>query len=327
MALAWNPLQRNLLISGSADTTVRLNLAGSADTRVQTLRHHTDKVQALAWHPTEAPVLLSAAFDEGGAADVRAPDAVRTWALTADVERVVWNPHDPNYFVASAEDGTLRCFDARSAGGSGKKGGGGGVWSVQAHEGGERPRLLPVGVRRRRHRLGRQDGEAVVGDRRRRRAGGARVTGPQGGRDLRCALLPGRAALIAAAGSKGKVALWNGLELEPMQKRLPNAEAALDDDGNVLGGAVAGLGALDVDSEGDDDDGAVAPAGGGGGDDDDDDDSDEDEEEEAPRAAPAAAGGAGAGAPAAAAGRGAGVGVGAADEVPEISIRTRSTHT
>ena len=100
---------------------------------------------------------------------------------------------------------------------------------------------------------------------------------------------PDAPALIAAAGSKGKVALWNGLELEPMQKRLPNAEAALDDDGNVLGGAVAGLGALDVDSEGDDDDGAAAPAGGGGGDDDDDDDedSDDEEEEEAPRAAPA----------------------------------------
>ena len=73
-----------------------------------------------------------------------------------------------------------------------------------------------------------------------------------------------------------------------MQKRLPNAEAALDDDGNMLGGAVAGLGALDVDSEGDDDDGAAAAGGGGDDDDNDDDDSDEDEEEEAPRAAPAA---------------------------------------
>ena len=142
--------------------TVRLwDLTGSADTCVQTLRHHTDKVQALAWHPTEAPVLLSAAFDKKAALlDVRAPDAVRTWALTADVERVVWNPHDPNYFVASAEDGTLRCFDARSAGGSGKKGGGGGVWSVRAHEGAVSGLDFCPSARHRRHRLGRQDGEA-----------------------------------------------------------------------------------------------------------------------------------------------------------------------
>ena len=292
MALAWNPLQRNLLISGSADTTVRLwDLTGSADTCVQTLRHHTDKVQALAWHPTEAPVLLSAAFDKKAALlDVRAPDAVRTWALTADVERVVWNPHDPNYFVASAEDGTLRCFDARSAGGSGKKGGGGGVWSVQAHEGAVSgldfcPSASDVVA------TGSVDKTVKLWS----VTAGAGAPEELASRDLKVGAIfdvrfcPDAPALIAAAGSKGKVALWNGLELEPMQKRLPNAEAALDDDGNVLGGAVAGLGALDVDSEGDDDDGAAAPAGGGGDDDDDDDDDDDsdDDEEEAPRAAPA----------------------------------------
>ena len=38
-----------------------------------------------------------------------------------------------------------------------------------------------------------------------------------------------------------------------MQQRLPNAKAALADDGRVLGGAVAGMGALDVNSSDDDD--------------------------------------------------------------------------
>ena len=150
----------------------------------------------------------------------------------------------------------------------------------------------------------------MVGDRRRWRAGGARVAYLKVGAIFDVRFCPDAPALIAAAGSKGKVALWNGLELEPMQKRLPNAEAALDDDGNVLGGAVAGLGALDVDSEGDDDDGAAAPAGGGGDDDDDDDDddSDEDEEEEAPRAAPAAGRGRGRGRAGGGRGRGRGRG-------------------
>ena len=47
----------------------------------QCMRHHTDKVQALAWHPVDASVLLSAGFDRKVfALDVRAPDAVRHWA-------------------------------------------------------------------------------------------------------------------------------------------------------------------------------------------------------------------------------------------------------
>lgn len=60
-------------------------------------------------------------------------------------------------------------------------------------------------------------------------------------------------ALLAAGGSKGKLGIWNTLETEAMQQRLPNAKAALADDGRVLGGAVAGMGALDVNSSDDED--------------------------------------------------------------------------
>ena len=57
------------------------------------MRHHADKVQALSWHPVDASVLLSASFDRKVTAlDVRAPDATRSWALTADVESIAWNP-------------------------------------------------------------------------------------------------------------------------------------------------------------------------------------------------------------------------------------------
>jgi hypothetical protein len=57
--------------------------------------------------------------------------------------------------------------------------------------------------------------------------------------------------LLAAGGSLGKLGVWNTLETAPMQERLPGAEAALDEDGRVMGGAVAGMGALDVDSSDD----------------------------------------------------------------------------
>ena len=68
-----------MLASGSADQTVRLwDVSGDLASSAQCMRHHTDKVQALAWHPVDASVLLSAGFDRKVfALDVRAPDAVR----------------------------------------------------------------------------------------------------------------------------------------------------------------------------------------------------------------------------------------------------------
>ena len=53
------------------------------------------------------------------------------------------------------------------------------------------------------------------------------------------------AALLAAGGSKGKIGIWNTLELEEVQSKLPGAEAAIGEDGRVLSGAVAGMGALE----------------------------------------------------------------------------------
>lgn len=94
-----------------------------------TLKHHTDKVQALAWNPAEPSGLLSGAF--GGAAcvcDARAGDAaVAAWSIGTDVESLAWNPHAPTKFVVSGDDGHVYCFDTRAGAGCAA------LWTLGAH--------------------------------------------------------------------------------------------------------------------------------------------------------------------------------------------------
>lgn len=114
LALSWNRDYRNVLASGSADTTVKVwDLA--TEQCSATLDHHQDKVQAVVWNPAQASVLLSGGFDKAVCmADARAPDAKPlSWKLSADSEALTWVPHDPTTFLASSEDGLVACYDAR----------------------------------------------------------------------------------------------------------------------------------------------------------------------------------------------------------------------
>ena len=52
-----------LLLLPAADHTVKV-WDVSTQTCQHTLTHHTSKVQAVAWNPAEAPVLLSGGFDK-----------------------------------------------------------------------------------------------------------------------------------------------------------------------------------------------------------------------------------------------------------------------
>jgi periodic tryptophan protein 1 len=116
LALAANRHHRNLLASSSADKTVKLWDLYTAKC-AKSYSHHTDKVCSIAWHPKESTVLLSGSYDRTVvAADMRAPDAkAPRWGVESDVESVRWDPHDPNLFYISTENGIIHYHDVRNA--------------------------------------------------------------------------------------------------------------------------------------------------------------------------------------------------------------------
>jgi periodic tryptophan protein 1 len=133
LSLAANRKHRNLLASASADKTVKLWDLHTAKC-VKSYSYHTDKVCSLAWHAVESTVLLSGSYDRTiVAADMRAPDAkAPRWGVESDVENIKWDPHDPNFFYVSTENGIIHYFDVRnipSTPAASKP-----VWTLQAHD-------------------------------------------------------------------------------------------------------------------------------------------------------------------------------------------------
>eukprot|EP01116_Phalansterium_solitarium_P006581 TRINITY_DN1890_c0_g1_i1.p1 TRINITY_DN1890_c0_g1~~TRINITY_DN1890_c0_g1_i1.p1 ORF type:complete len:510 (-),score=166.20 TRINITY_DN1890_c0_g1_i1:318-1847(-) len=128
LGVSWNALNRSVLASGSADGTVKVwQLPGGEC--VHTFSHHSSKVQAVQWHPAEAPVLLTGSFERQRSVallDVRYPQSPLAWSLSADIEALQWNPHAPHQFVASSEDGQVTCFDVRAPTKPP-------VWQIEAH--------------------------------------------------------------------------------------------------------------------------------------------------------------------------------------------------
>lgn len=62
MSVSWNRAFRNLLASGSDDSTVKLWDVHTQKC-VHTYRHHDQPVNCTAWHQTEGNVLASGSFD------------------------------------------------------------------------------------------------------------------------------------------------------------------------------------------------------------------------------------------------------------------------
>jgi len=127
LTLSWNRHQKNLIASGSADTTAKLWDLNNG--RCLKTFNFPDKVSSVLWNPVEPSVLASGCY--GGTliiTDARAENSNATAKLTTDIESISWlpAPHHNHIFVGT-EDGNLTCFDI-------VKGLSAPLWTIKAHQ-------------------------------------------------------------------------------------------------------------------------------------------------------------------------------------------------
>lgn len=124
LSLSWTPKYRNLLLSGSADGTIKLwDLTRPSPMAAQSswTLHGGEKVQAVEWNRAAAgtgvdSAVLSAGWDRIVKVwDPKSKDGAGFGVkVGADVECIRWDPWEPTAFYVSLENGIVQAYDART---------------------------------------------------------------------------------------------------------------------------------------------------------------------------------------------------------------------
>lgn len=124
LSLSWNHNVRHLLASGSVDQTVLIwDLREGKPAR--NLKGHTEKVQALQWHPLEPQVLLTGCCDGKARIFDCNQTSHKSWNVDGEVEKVLWDHFNPFNFMVATEKGFIYMMDARNDSKS--------IWTLSAH--------------------------------------------------------------------------------------------------------------------------------------------------------------------------------------------------
>lgn len=127
--LSWNTNFQHILASGSVDKTVILwDLENAIPSLI--LKDFAEKVQSVAFNPSEAEYLLTGSSDNTVKLfDCRQSDnegsQYKQWIVEGEVEKIKWNPNDKYHFVAGTNNGKIHYFDSRATEP---------LWTIEAHE-------------------------------------------------------------------------------------------------------------------------------------------------------------------------------------------------
>lgn len=145
LSISWNPFVPNLLVTSSADTTIKLwdlNATPAEHGGINAIRSfeiHQDKVQSVAWNTsgiadpsnstnTERSLIASGGYDGFVKVwDVRMPEQVSSIKVAGEVEKLRWDPWKPNHLLVALDSGLVQSYDVTKLKG-------GPIWTLSAHE-------------------------------------------------------------------------------------------------------------------------------------------------------------------------------------------------
>ncbi|CAH6718791.1 periodic tryptophan protein 1 [[Candida] jaroonii] len=131
LSLSHNRLHRNVLVSTSADATVKLwDLNNGTAVRSFNTIHNGKTVSSSQWHPSEDSILLTGGYDSKvGISDVRLQsDMTKHYSVgNEDIETVKWGAQ-PEIFHCGTDKGNVYTFDIRNPDKP--------IWTLHAHDAG-----------------------------------------------------------------------------------------------------------------------------------------------------------------------------------------------
>lgn len=113
LSLNWNKTFKNVMISGSADTTIKIWDITNEKCNA-TFKHNKDKVQTIKFNTIEPSIFTSGSSDGLlSGIDIRNPNNIFTHKMNTSIEHIEWNPFISTNLLLSCENGTIYSYDMK----------------------------------------------------------------------------------------------------------------------------------------------------------------------------------------------------------------------